>query len=109
MINIKKNRIFLTLESYKDDESHTIKQHIFKPINKEDFYLDRKWVGNKSLCGHITVGDDDEKNAEFKTLLDRNEQIDNDNICLSCMKIYLKEQWNDLENSKLDIPLKKWD
>ena len=105
---LKKKRLFITLESYKNDESHTIKQHIFKPIQKEDFYGDRKWIGNKSLCSHITVGDEDEKNAEFETLLDRDETKD-DNMCKSCYRIYMNGEWKKLEGAGLDKKLTKWD
>jgi len=98
--------IFITLESYRDDESHTLKQHIFKPIDKEDFYADRKWIGNKSLC--VSVGDEDEKNADFDSLLDRNENLNSKTICKSCIKIYLKNRWKKLENSGLDNPLLSW-
>lgn len=104
----KENRLFITLESYNDSESYTLKQHIFKSIEKEEKYSDRKWVGNKSLCGCVIVGDENEKNAEFETLLNRNEKIDENNLCKSCYKIYMNEKWKDLENAGLDEKLTKW-
>jgi hypothetical protein len=82
-----KKSIWLTLDSM--DGERKLKQHCFVP-NISKGGNER----NKSLCGNISVGNDDCKPALFEEIYNEHggsELVNRRCVCIKCYEIYFKK------------------
>ncbi|WP_185246655.1 hypothetical protein [Chryseobacterium bernardetii] len=78
-----KKIVFATVDSM--DGERTLKQHGYIEYERGAWY-EKKYSGNKSLCGKGGVSDGD----RFFNINDIHEEEIKDNCCKKCLKIYNK-------------------